>query len=134
MTRRSPDPITKWPAPIGNWSSLHAAAEALWARAEAMPNRRVDPAWVLNGALAYAFDVLEGVRARHGLPLDSTLGEVLPCVTAESLSHETPDRLRFVVDLLTYAVADDEVREAFGIFESLSPQQQAAALAATKQA
>ena len=103
-----PDPFDKWPKPIGRWSSLHAAAEALWTRAEvAWRPESVDPAWLLDGAMAYALDILEDVRRSYRLGRDSTIEDVLPFLKGAKVVE--PARLRYVHRLLTYAT-DDERR------------------------
>jgi hypothetical protein len=94
-----------WPAPIGKWSSLHAAAEALWKRAERQP-RQTDAQWVLDGALAIMFDMLEEVRQKHRLAMDSTMKDVLPFVAPRVVEDGEP-RLRFLVDVLDYAIEQD---------------------------
>jgi hypothetical protein len=65
----APDPIEQWPKPDRNWSSMHAAAEALW--------RRSGDAYEPDGAATYFLDVLDIVRRRLGLPMNATPQDVM---------------------------------------------------------
>ena len=121
MSRRPPpDPITHWPKPHFRQSSVSIAAGRLWTRAEASwkPDK-VDPHWLLDGAMAYALDLLEDVRKTHRLALDSTVPDILPFVTAEALRHLNPDRIRYVAQLLTYAIEHDDEFRFWSIVRSM---------------
>jgi hypothetical protein len=126
MTRKLPlNPLTSWPTPVGKMSSIELAANDLWKSAEihAETGDGTSPVWLLDGALAYAFDLVEDVRRRHKLDLASTVVDMLPFVTYAGMRHEDPKRLRYILQLVTYAIEQDELRESRAMFKAMPRDQ-----------
>jgi hypothetical protein len=104
-----PDPFEVWPKPVGSWSSIHAAAEALWKHAEVRyyeAGSGPDPVYILEGAMATALDALEEVRVANRLSPNSTIQDVLPFLTPRVIRDGEP-RLTYIHRLLTYAIEND---------------------------